>query len=234
MLSADTHKQLGNDLFKEEKYLEAIREYTNAIIKSPSVSIYFTNRALCYLRLDEFEKARDDAKRAIELDSQSTKGYYFLGQALLGLNKPDDAFSVLKRALDMAIEQRVSFADKIAGFAMEAFRSKSYAIQQKTRRKHQQLYEQLKSTLDSEQMIEIDHLFKTDEIDYVPDYFCDPISFEIMMDPVIVKSGKSYDRHTITQHIRKLGPFDPLTREPLYEQDLVPNLCLRDAIAEFL
>ncbi|KAK4153012.1 hypothetical protein C8A00DRAFT_44018 [Chaetomidium leptoderma] len=67
----------------------------------------------------------------------------------------------------------------------------------------------------------------------VPDWAIDDISFCVMVDPVITKTGKSYERASIVEHLRR-QPNDPLTREPLYPSELRPNLDLRQACEEFL
>ncbi|KAF8420698.1 hypothetical protein EV426DRAFT_241387 [Tirmania nivea] len=67
----------------------------------------------------------------------------------------------------------------------------------------------------------------------VPDYLIDNITFCIMHDPVITKHGQSYERATILEHLRR-SKTDPLTREPLTEEDLRPNLALRAACEEFM
>ena len=54
-----------------------------------------------------------------------------------------------------------------------------------------------------------------------------------MHDPVITKSGNSYDRATLMEHLKR-SHTDPLTREPLTWQDLRPNLALKQACDEFL
>ena len=61
----------------------------------------------------------------------------------------------------------------------------------------------------------------------VPDAFLGKISFELMLDPVITPSGITYDRTELLDHIRQIGPFDPLSREPLKADDLYPNLALK-------
>lgn len=66
----------------------------------------------------------------------------------------------------------------------------------------------------------------------VPDYLVDTISFEIMHDPVITRTGHSYERATLLEHL-KHNPFDPLTREPLTPKDLRPNVALRQVLEEF-
>lgn len=67
----------------------------------------------------------------------------------------------------------------------------------------------------------------------VPDFLIDSISFTIMLDPVVTKYGQSYDRATILEHLRR-SKTDPLTREPMTEDDLRPNIALKQACAEFL
>ena len=51
--------------------------------------------------------------------------------------------------------------------------------------------------------------------------------------PDQTKTGHSYDRATILEHLRR-SPTDPLTREPLRKEDLRPNLALKQACAAFL
>ncbi|KAI9054516.1 hypothetical protein LZ554_001673 [Drepanopeziza brunnea f. sp. 'monogermtubi'] len=67
----------------------------------------------------------------------------------------------------------------------------------------------------------------------VPDWCVDNITFAVMVDPVVTKTGQSYDRSSIMEHLRR-SPTDPLTREPLRAEDLRPNLALRLACEEFL
>lgn len=66
----------------------------------------------------------------------------------------------------------------------------------------------------------------------VPDYFCDPISLEIMHDPVMVPSGHTFDKKTLVDYISQHGQ-NPLTREQLSEAQLIPNRALREAIEKF-
>ena len=45
--------------------------------KSPAIPTYFTNRALCYIKLTQWELACQDCKRGLELDSSLVKGHFF-------------------------------------------------------------------------------------------------------------------------------------------------------------
>uniref|UniRef100_A0A7S0SDK5 RING-type E3 ubiquitin transferase n=1 Tax=Mantoniella antarctica TaxID=81844 RepID=A0A7S0SDK5_9CHLO len=67
-----------------------------------------------------------------------------------------------------------------------------------------------------------------------PDCFCCKLTFEVFRDPVCATSGHSYERLAILEHLRKVGKFDPITREPLVEKDLRPNISLRNAAHEWL
>lgn len=67
----------------------------------------------------------------------------------------------------------------------------------------------------------------------VPDYLVDGITFEIMHDPVVTRNGRSYERATLIEHLKR-SPTDPLTREPLTIAELRPNIALKEACTEFM
>nr|CAB3459876.1 unnamed protein product [Digitaria exilis] len=72
------------------------------------------------------------------------------------------------------------------------------------------------------------------EFEKVPDYLCCQITFEIFRDPVITPSGVTYERAVLLEHLDKVGNFDPVTREPLKEHQLVPNLAIKEAVQAYL
>ncbi|KAF9975746.1 STIP1 y and U box-containing protein 1 [Actinomortierella ambigua] len=119
-LTADQHKQLGNEHFKNREYEEAITEYTRAIVKDPKHAVYYTNRANCYLKLDKFQNVINDCERALEFDPKSLKAYYFMGKAQVELLLPYEALASLKKAYDFAQEQRSGFVKEIVGLILEA------------------------------------------------------------------------------------------------------------------
>lgn len=53
MTSSNKFKEEGNKLFMKRNYKEAIEMYTKALEKS-NISIYYTNRALCYFKLQQW------------------------------------------------------------------------------------------------------------------------------------------------------------------------------------
>jgi hypothetical protein len=67
-----------------------------------------------------------------------------------------------------------------------------------------------------------------------PGHFTCPITFDVMLDPVITPYGHSYDRAAIERYITRTKPEDPTTRKPLAVSQLVPNMGLKAAIQEYL
>ena len=67
-----------------------------------------------------------------------------------------------------------------------------------------------------------------------PDAYCCKLTFEVFRDPVIGPSGHSYERLAILEHLKKGSQFDPITREPLRPEQLVPNVNLRIAAHTWL
>lgn len=65
--------------------------------RNPSVAVYYTNRALCHVKLQQHDKALADCKHALELDSQSVKAHFFLGQCHLELENYDEAIGNLQK-----------------------------------------------------------------------------------------------------------------------------------------
>lgn len=62
----------------------------------------------------------------------------------------------------------------------------------------------------------------------VPEYLIDPISFNLFVDPVIARSGQSFERSWILQHL-KGSSTDPFSRQPMTKDDLISNIQLKAA-----
>lgn len=69
-----------------------------------------------------------------------------------------------------------------------------------------------------------------DEIE-IPPYFLCPISLDIMKDPVAICTGITYDRESIEKWIFSQNKTTcPVTKQPLSDTDLTPNVTLRRLI----
>nr|GMD67002.1 E3 ubiquitin-protein ligase CHIP [Ipomoea batatas] len=70
---AEQLKENGNHCFQRNKFSAAIDFYTEAITLCPNVPVYWTNRALCHRRRNDWLRLEEDCRRAIQLDHNSVK-----------------------------------------------------------------------------------------------------------------------------------------------------------------
>lgn len=107
-------KEEGNKLFSKRSYKEAAEFYSKAFEKCPSIGAYLTNRALCSLKLQQWSSVIDDCRRALDLDPQSVKAHFYMGQAMCEQGQFDEALVHLKRASELAKELNENYGDEIA------------------------------------------------------------------------------------------------------------------------
>eukprot|EP01083_Nonionella_stella_P181966 653349_1 len=65
--------------------------------------------------------------------------------------------------------------------------------------------------------------------DNIPNMYCDPVSFELMMDPVCLDSANVYERKSIEEYVMKYGK-DPLTHKIVKFEKVVAVQCLKRKI----
>ncbi|KAM8798503.1 E3 ubiquitin-protein ligase CHIP [Eudromia elegans] len=285
--SAQEHKEQGNRLFVGRKYPEAAACYGRAIVtlqpcaspalsfqnRNPLVAVYYTNRALCYLKMQQHDKALADCKRALELDGQSVKAHFFLGQCQLEMENYDEAIANLQRAYNLAKEQRLNFGDDIPSALRIAKKKRWNSIEEKRINQENELHSYLTKLIMAEKERELAECRKTQQEESaddsrsraqlanieakhdkyladmdelfsqvdekrkkrdIPDYLCGKISFELMREPCITPSGITYDRKDIEEHLQRVGHFDPVTRSPLTQDQLIPNLAMKEVIDAFI
>ncbi|CAM6088883.1 unnamed protein product [Calypogeia fissa] len=83
---AASEKDLGNDYFKEGKYVRAIDCYSRSIALQPT-AVAYANRAMAAIKIRRFEDAELDCTEAIALDDRYTKAYARRGTARRELKK---------------------------------------------------------------------------------------------------------------------------------------------------
>ncbi|XP_072341146.1 RNA polymerase II-associated protein 3 [Scyliorhinus torazame] len=84
-------KDLGNEYFKEGKYLEAIECYTRGMAADGTNALLPANRAMAYLKLEKFSEAEADCSQAISLDNTYSKAFARRGTAQMCLGKLKEA-----------------------------------------------------------------------------------------------------------------------------------------------
>ena len=83
-------RELGNDAFRTGKVQEAIQLYTEAVRSSKAGEIdarLYSNRSLCFLNIEDFERALEDANNCILIEPNSWKAHCFRALAIANLVK---------------------------------------------------------------------------------------------------------------------------------------------------
>lgn len=185
-------------------------------------------------------------------------------QALLALDRPNEALRSSKIAYELALQTRSPSSQAIAQTVLNA-KKRRWEVQEERRLERESaLLNEMLDILESnyarkieaalnedfavehekqenkeileyerdEKMKFLKKTFERSDARYqkreVPDWLIDPISFNIFYDPVMSKSGQSFERSVLLEHLKNHS-FDPFTRENLTEADLRPNLGLKAA-----
>lgn len=101
--NVDAIKTSGNEFLENEKYIQAIRKYTEALQIAPNNPVLYLNRATALMRrkyLGDCYEALRDCHKALHLDSHYIKAHFRLARALFGINQlamSNDCLQELKR-----------------------------------------------------------------------------------------------------------------------------------------
>uniref|UniRef100_A0ABM5EZQ5 RING-type E3 ubiquitin transferase n=1 Tax=Pogona vitticeps TaxID=103695 RepID=A0ABM5EZQ5_9SAUR len=161
--SAQEYKEQGNRFFVGRKYPEAAACYGRAINRNPLVAVYYTNRALCYLKMQQHDKALADCKHALELDGQSVKAHFFLGQCQMEMENYDEAIANLQRAYNLAKEQRLNFGDDIPSALRIAKKKRWNNIEEKRINQENELHSYLTKLIMAEKERELEECQRAQE-----------------------------------------------------------------------
>ncbi|DAA22607.1 TPA: sperm associated antigen 1 [Bos taurus] len=94
-----TLKEEGNQCVKDKNYKDALSKYSECLkINNKECAIY-TNRALCYLKLGQFEEAKQDCEQALQMDHGNVKACYRRALAHKGLKNYQKSLNDLNKVL---------------------------------------------------------------------------------------------------------------------------------------
>ncbi|CAM8882800.1 unnamed protein product [Rhodiola kirilowii] len=96
---ADEEREKGNEYFKQQKYPEAIKHYTESLRRNPKEPKTYSNRAACYTKLGAMPEALKDAEKCIELDPTFSKGYTRKGAVQFFMKEYDKALETYQEGL---------------------------------------------------------------------------------------------------------------------------------------
>ncbi|KAK7307803.1 hypothetical protein VNO77_41182 [Canavalia gladiata] len=96
---ADEEREKGNEFFKEQKYPEAVKHYTESLRRNPKDPRAYSNRAACYTKLGAMPEGLKDAEKCIELDPTFVKGYTRKGAVQFFMKEYDKALETYREGL---------------------------------------------------------------------------------------------------------------------------------------
>lgn len=98
---ASKHKVTGNKFVQEQKWDKAMACYSEAIKVFPFDAVFFANRALCHLKMDNLYSAEADCTSAIQLDGVYVKAYHRRATARIAFKHYSEAIDDLKYILTL-------------------------------------------------------------------------------------------------------------------------------------
>jgi len=95
---AEAKRKEGNEAFVANDFLQAAVFYTQAIQMCPELHLAWANRAQCFLKTGQVEKALEDSDKCTELAPTYAKGWFRKGVALHALDRFAEAVPALCEA----------------------------------------------------------------------------------------------------------------------------------------
>jgi tetratricopeptide (TPR) repeat protein len=99
---AEYHNDLGNLLSKnQDRALEALHEYEQAIFLSPPYYEAHLNRGMLQVKLGEFQSAERDFNRTIEIKPDEWRAFRELGNLMLNQGHLEQAYNCYQQAINL-------------------------------------------------------------------------------------------------------------------------------------
>lgn len=104
MPTAEELKKLGNDAFIKKEYKKAAKIYRDAIALDAKNPVLYSNRAICFIKLEDWERAMKDCKTGLELNPDlktNIKLRYRMGMVYKGLKNYKEAITSFENVLKL-------------------------------------------------------------------------------------------------------------------------------------
>lgn len=92
---------IGNKQATAGNFKLAVKYFTDAIKFNPTEFRLFGNRAFCFEKMQEFDKALNDAELSLSMSPGWVKGLFRKGRALAGLKRYEEAASAFKEVIKL-------------------------------------------------------------------------------------------------------------------------------------
>ncbi|GAB5358611.1 hypothetical protein AAMO2058_000473300 [Amorphochlora amoebiformis] len=127
-------KEAGNHRFREGKYEEAEKLYSQAIGQDPSQHVFYVNRANARYQLKNYTGSMLDAQEAIRRCPSFAKGHYRLGEAMMKLGHYQVAAEAYDRGASLDKKNAKLWAKK-ASYAFSFARRKAERLAEMDQRR---------------------------------------------------------------------------------------------------
>lgn len=210
--------------------------------------------------LSSHDAAISDCESALAYDASSIKAHYYKSKCLLELGDVDTACTHARLAYESCRASDDKSLDMTMAHYLKCKNARWNIIEKRRKREAQDLEREVLGILEAEtgremaqasegekpdienegrvRMERMKSIFERaraedDKEREVPEWLVDDISFNVMVDPVMTHTGRSYERASIQAAINN-NAIDPVTREPLAKGELVPNIGLKRACEWYL
>ncbi|CAE7310245.1 HOP1, partial [Symbiodinium sp. CCMP2456] len=95
---AEKHRLAGNDMFRASDFSQAAALYSLALQLAPDMGAVWANRAQCWLKMGDHEKAFADAEKCTEVEPMNPKGWFRKGISLHAMQRYAEAIPALLEA----------------------------------------------------------------------------------------------------------------------------------------
>jgi tetratricopeptide (TPR) repeat protein len=99
--TAEQYVHLGNVSGKQEKYKDAIHNYTKAIEADPNFADAFYNRGYVYIEMRKYKLAISDLDKAVEINPTYAAAYHVRGIAYFFKKKHPQAIADYSEAIQL-------------------------------------------------------------------------------------------------------------------------------------
>lgn len=137
---AQGYKAAGNQLFGEQKYTEALEEYTKALRTCPvenfnkERAVFYSNRSICYFKLKEDLKCVVECTRSLELNPDFVKPLLRRAECNQTLDKLDEVLADYKRLCELEPSNR-------------GYKRKCFELEESIRERNEKMKEEMMGKL---------------------------------------------------------------------------------------
>jgi tetratricopeptide (TPR) repeat protein len=111
--SAKKYYNAGTEFVDNQKYDDAVVQFTSAIGMEPSNANYYAARAKAYEMLKKYNEAYADYQKSIVFSPKDVDVIISLGRVCNKLKKYDEALTHLNRAKDLSIRNPEAYSEKV-------------------------------------------------------------------------------------------------------------------------